>query len=87
MSESMSSLITLPPDLAAKVEERVAAGVASDAVDVLRAGLLALDAEDARRFDAVRSKIERSISDPDPSIPAGQVFDEVNSRLDALERK
>jgi Arc/MetJ-type ribon-helix-helix transcriptional regulator len=37
-----SNLITLPPDLAAKVEERVASGASEDAVSVIREGLAAL---------------------------------------------
>jgi antitoxin ParD1/3/4 len=83
----MSNLVTLPPDLAAKVDERVSSGAATDVVDVIRAGLAALDAEDSRRFDTLRAKIERSISDPRASIPAEEVFGEVQSRLDAFERK
>ncbi|HVV33085.1 MAG TPA: type II toxin-antitoxin system ParD family antitoxin [Vitreimonas sp.] len=79
----MSNSITLPPDLAAKVEERVASGEADNAVEVIRAGLAALEADEVRRFEALRAKIERSISDPRPSIPADDVFAEILNGLDA----
>ncbi|MFT3726227.1 MAG: type II toxin-antitoxin system ParD family antitoxin [Terricaulis sp.] len=82
----MSNSITLPPDLAAKVEERVAAGDAHDAVEVIRAGLAALEAEEARKFDELRAKIDRTIADPRPSIPADEVFAEIEARIDAHRR-
>jgi antitoxin ParD1/3/4 len=83
----MSKALTLPPDLVAKVEERIASGAAADAVDVVRAGLEALDAADAAKLEAVRAKIARALDDPRPSVPAEEAFDRVDALLDALARR
>lgn len=76
-----SNQITLPPDLAAKVEERIASGAADDAVSIVREGLAALEAEDARKFEALREKIARSLNDPRPSVPADEAFSRVMKAL------
>jgi antitoxin ParD1/3/4 len=76
--------VDLPPDLAAKVEERIASGASVDAVGVVRDGLAALEAEDARKLEAVRDKIARAIADPRPSIPADEVFDRVQAVIAAI---
>jgi len=78
--------MTLPPDLAAKVEARVASGAAASAVDVVRDGLAALEAEDARKLEALRAKIAQSLDDPRPSIAADAAFDSVEKLLDSLKR-
>ncbi len=78
--------LTLPPDLIAKLDERVASGAAASAVDVVRDGLAALELEDARKLDALRAKIARSMNDPRPSIPADQVFDNIEKLLASLKR-
>lgn len=82
----MSSTVTLPPDLAAKVDARIASGAAGDAVDVVRAGIEALEAADAAKLDALRAKVARALADPRPSAPADEVFDRTNALLDALAR-
>jgi len=80
--------LTLPADLAAKLDARVARGEAASAVDVVRAALAALEAaEDARKIDAVREKIARSLADPRPSIPSDIVFDRVDQLLDSLQKR
>ncbi len=78
--------LTLPPDLIAKLDERVASGAAASVVDVVRDGLAALELEDARKLDALRAKISRSLDDPRPSIPADVVFDNVEKLLASLKR-
>jgi antitoxin ParD1/3/4 len=75
----MTKTIDLPADLAAKVEERVASGAAKNPADVVRAGLEALEAEDARKLEALRAKVGRALSDPRPSRPADEVFDDVEA--------
>jgi antitoxin ParD1/3/4 len=77
--------LTLPADLAALIEARVASGAGDTEVDVLRAALAALEAEDARKLQSVREKIARSLADPRPSIPANTVFDNVDKLLDSLK--
>jgi len=80
--------LTLPADLAAKLDDRVAKGEAQNAVEVVRNALAALEAaDDAKKLDAVRAKIARSLADPRPSIPAGVVFDRVDQLLDSLKQQ
>lgn len=79
---SMTKTIDLPEDLAAKVEERIASGAATTPADVVRAGLEALDAEDSRKLEALRAKVDRALSDPRPARPA----EEVLSKVEALVR-
>jgi antitoxin ParD1/3/4 len=82
-----STDLSLPLDLAEKLEARVASGAAADVVEVVREGLAALEAEDARRFQAIREKVARAMADPRPSIDIDEAFDSVEALLDALDRK
>ena len=77
-------MLDLPPDLAAKVQERIDNGEGASAEDVLRAGMAALDAEDARKFEALKAKIARALADPRPSVPADEAFDRVETLVRAL---
>ena len=83
----MSESVILPPDLAAKVKQRIDSGAAADAVEVVRAGLEALDAAEEAKLAAARAKIERALADPRPSIPADEAFDRVERLLDALGKR
>ncbi len=82
----MSETVILPPDLAAKVRERIESGAADDAIDVVRAGLEALEASDLAKLDAIRAKIARSLDDPRPSVPIDEAFDRVKALLAAYAR-
>jgi len=77
----MSNSLTLPPDLAAKVQAHIDSGAAADAVEVVRAGLEALEAAEVAKLEAVRSKIAKSLADPRPSVPADEVFARVESAI------
>lgn len=79
--------ITLPPDLAEKVEERIASGASEDAVGVMREALAALEAEDQRKLDRVREKVRQALADPRPSLQADDVFDEVDAMLSKLSAR
>ena len=83
----MTETVTIPSDLAAKVKARIDSGAESNAIDVVRAGLAALEAEDARRLLAIREKVARSLADPRPSAPAEVVYDRIEALLDKLARK
>jgi antitoxin ParD1/3/4 len=83
----MSSTLTLPPDLAAKVQAHIDAGAASDPVEVVRASLEALEAAEASKLRAVRDKIERALADPRPSVPAEEAFGRVDALIVAMARK
>lgn len=82
----MQTSFSLPPDLAAKVQDRIASGAAADEVDALRAAFAALEASDIAKLDAVRTKIARSFSDPRPSDSADAVFDRIETALASLAR-
>lgn len=79
----MSNSLSLPPDLAKKVQARIDSGAASDAIEVVRAGLDALEAAEAAKLEAVRAKVARAVADPRPSIGADDVFARVNQAIDA----
>ena len=78
------SLISLPPDLQAKIDARIESGAAADAIDVVRAGLEALERSDVEKLEAVRAKIKRAIEDPRPSAPADEVFDRIEAAIISL---
>ena len=61
-------------DLREQVEARVRSGAYSSVSEVLRAGLRALDREEATIDEWLRRRIEEAFADPRPSIPAREVF-------------
>lgn len=81
---SMKELI-LPADLLAKLNERVASGASASAADAVRDGLVALEVEDARKLDALRAKLAKSLEDPRPSIQADVAFENVAKLLESLK--
>jgi antitoxin ParD1/3/4 len=62
------------------VEERVRSGRYASASEVVRAGLHALERQEAAVDDWLRVKIEESLNDPRPSIPAEEVFARLRAR-------
>jgi antitoxin ParD1/3/4 len=80
----MTKTLALPADIAAKLDERVASGAAADAVDAVRAGIAALEAEEARKLEAVRDKVARALADPRSSVPADDVFGRLEAMLRSL---
>lgn len=61
------------------VDRRLASGEYESASDVVRAGIRALDREDALRDEAMREKIRSSLADPRPDIPAEDVFERLRA--------
>lgn len=78
--------LTLPPDVAAQLDARVANGEAENAIDIVRAALAALEAQEARKLKSVRAKIARSLADPRPPVPADAVFDRIDQMLESLRK-
>jgi antitoxin ParD1/3/4 len=66
-----------------RVFERVESGEYPSVSEVLRAGVRALDRQDAALNDWMRAKIEEALADPRPSIPASEVFKELRARHEA----
>lgn len=83
----MADTLILPPDLAAKLQAHIDAGGASDPVEVVRAGLDALEAAEAAKLEAVRAKIARSLADSRPSIAADDAFGRVEAMIEELGRR
>ena len=61
-------------DLRERVERRVKSGAYASTSEVLRAAVRALDREEAAVNDWIRARVQESLSDPRPSIPARTVF-------------
>lgn len=62
------------------VEERVESGSYQSADEVIRAGLLALQREEAGVNEWLTRLAEQALADPRPSIPAVQVFRELRAK-------
>jgi antitoxin ParD1/3/4 len=65
------------------VDRRLASGDYESASEVIRAGLRALDREEAMVDQVMREKVRASLADPRPDIPAEGVF----ARLRAHHRE
>ena len=66
-------------DMKDRAEARVRSGAYASMSEVVRAGLHALDREEDALNRWMREKIEESLSDPRPSIPAADVFAELRA--------
>jgi len=62
------------------VEERVESGSYATPDEVIRAGLLALEREEAGLNEWLTRLAEEALADPRPNIPATQVFRELRAR-------
>ncbi|HLZ76141.1 type II toxin-antitoxin system ParD family antitoxin [Phenylobacterium sp.] len=71
--------VTLGP-LRQFVDQQVERGNYASASEVVRAGLRALERQEAAVDDWMRAKIEESLNDPRPDIPAEEVFAELRAR-------
>jgi antitoxin ParD1/3/4 len=59
------------------VEDRVKAGVYASTDEVIQAGLHALERQEALLNEWLTQQAEESLADPEPSIPAAEVFREL----------
>lgn len=62
------------------VEERVESGSYANPDEVIRAGLLALEREEAGLNEWLTRMAEEALADPRPSIPAAQAFRELRAK-------
>lgn len=72
------------------VDARVRSGRYASVSEVLRAGLRALDREEAALNAVLRQKVQEALDDPRPAIPADEVFAELRAhhadRMKAAKR-
>lgn len=61
-------------ELQERVDARVKSGAYASASEVIRAGVRALDREDAALDEWVRQRIDEAFIDPRPNLPAAEVF-------------
>jgi antitoxin ParD1/3/4 len=61
-------------DLQERVERRVKSGAYASSSEVLRAAVRALDREETAIDDWLRQRVDESLADPRPSVPARDVF-------------
>lgn len=61
-------------DLHERVETRVKSGSYASNSEVLRAAVRALDREEAAIAEWLRQKVDESLADPRPNIPAADVL-------------
>lgn len=66
--------VTLGP-LAETAKCRVASGRYASVSEVVRAGLRALEREEAALDAILKARVEAALADPAPSIPQADVFD------------
>ncbi len=81
MSEKLS--ITLPADMVSVIKERVRSGAYASTSEVLREAMrtwMRREEEHEGRMKAIRARIDASISDPRPSTPLDDVFDDLEAR-------
>ncbi len=62
------------------VEERVESGSYTSPDEVIRAGLLALEREEAGLNEWLTRLAEEALADPRPSTPAAQVFRDLRAK-------
>lgn len=77
-SEPMT--VTVPTAQKAFIEDRIRAGRFGSASEVVRAGLRALEREEAHLDDWMREKVREALDDPRPLIPADEVFANLRAR-------
>ncbi len=61
------------------VEDRVKAGFYASTDEVIHAGLHALDRQETLLNEWLTQQAEESLADPEPSIPAAEVFRELRA--------
>lgn len=73
-------------ELGERAEARVRSGDYASMSEVLRAGLRALEREEAA-FDALlKARVEEAMADPEPGLPLQQAFAEVRAYIATLAR-
>jgi len=74
MARSSRPVTVTLGDQQERVDARVQSGSYSSVSEVLRAGLRALDREEAAVNKWLRRRIDEALADPRPNLPAREVF-------------
>ena len=77
MEAAQNAVVVDLGPLRQRVEDRIKAGHYASADEVIRAGLLALEREETGLNEWLTKQAEESLADPEPSIPAAEVFREL----------
>ena len=80
MATAQNTLVIDLGPLRQSVEDRVQSGSYSSADKVVRAGLLALEREEANRDEWLTKLAKDALADPRPSVPAAEVFRELRAK-------
>lgn len=80
MGATQNTVVVDLGPLRQSVEDRVKAGSYASADEVIRAGLLALEREEAGTDAWLIQLAKESLADPRPSVPAAQVFRELRAK-------
>jgi antitoxin ParD1/3/4 len=80
MATAQSTLVVDLGPLRKSVEERVQSGTYASTDEVIQAGLLALEREEARLNEWLTQQALESLADPRPSVPAEQVFRDLRAK-------
>ena len=80
MATAQNTLVIDLGPLRQSVEDRVQSGSYASADEVVRAGLLALEREEASRDELLTKLAKDALADPRPSVPAAEVFRELRAK-------
>ncbi len=80
MATTQNTVVVDLGPLRRSVEDRVKAGFYASTDEVIRAGLLALEREEAGLNEWLTKQAEESLADPRPSVPADRVFRELRAK-------
>ena len=78
--------ITLTPEMNRIIKQRVAAGDFASSSELIREALRVWqkrEDEHGERLASIRARIQKSIDDPRPNIPAEEVFDRLKEMHEA----
>ncbi|HAH11554.1 MAG TPA: type II toxin-antitoxin system ParD family antitoxin [Alphaproteobacteria bacterium] len=82
---SKSDPVTLSSAIASKLKTRVKSGQFANLNEAMREAVAALEREESAKLEWLREKIKRSLDDPRPSVPAEEVFAEMDARIATIE--
>lgn len=86
MDQAEKLSVTVTPQMAQMIRDKVESGEYASASEVIRAGLQALQAEEeerAERLAWLKARIRASVENPGPGYTSEEVFGRLRARLEA----